>query len=81
MLSGNGLRSYYLWPIASIAVSVTRPLMAKLTRHPSFQALKAAAPPARVPAVVRDQAHADFKAFILLLQRARGPKPRPSDER
>ena len=55
--------------------------MAKLTRYPSFQALKAAAPPTRVPAVVRDQAHADFQAFIRLLQRARGPKPRPSDER
>ena len=81
MFSGTGLRSYYLWPVASVAVSVTLSLMAKLTRHPSFQALKAAAPPTRVPAAVRDQAHADFEAFIRLLQRARSPKPGPSDER
>ena len=55
--------------------------MAKLTRHSSFQALKAAAPPTRVPAAARTQAHADFKEFIQLLQRARSPQPRASNER
>ncbi|MCZ4500950.1 MAG: hypothetical protein JWQ74_3505 [Marmoricola sp.] len=55
--------------------------MAKLTRHPSFQALKAEAPLTRVPAVVRDQAHTDFKDFIELLQRARRQKPSALDER
>ena len=55
--------------------------MAKLTRYPSFQALKAATPPAPVPAAARNQAHADCKAFTELLQRARRQKSRPSDDR
>ena len=55
--------------------------MAKLTRYPSFQALKAAPSSAPVPAAARNQAHADFKAFTELLQRARRPKSRPADER
>jgi hypothetical protein len=54
--------------------------MAKLTRHPSFQALKSDAQPGRVPAAARDHAHAAFEEFIRQVQRARA-KPRPADER
>lgn len=54
--------------------------MAKLTRHPSFQALKSDASPGPVPAAVRDQAHAAFEEFIRQAQRARA-KPRAADER
>lgn len=53
--------------------------MAKLTRHPSFEALKSAAPEGRVPAAAREQAHVAFQAVVLQLQRAR-EKPRAADE-
>jgi hypothetical protein len=55
--------------------------MAKLTRHPSFQDLKAEAPLTRVPAAAREQAHAEFKEFLQLLQHARRQKPSASDDR
>jgi hypothetical protein len=54
--------------------------MAKLTRHPSFQALKSDASPGRVPAAAREQAHAAFEEFVRQAQRARA-KPRAADER
>ncbi|WP_166648276.1 hypothetical protein [Hymenobacter sp. UV11] len=54
--------------------------MAKLTRHPSFQALKAGPSPARISAVAREQAHAAFEEFIRQAQHARA-KPRAADER
>jgi hypothetical protein len=67
-------------PGAGLVAGVPHPIMAKLTRHPSFQALKADTPPARVSAAAREQAHAAFEEFVRQAQRARA-KPRAADER
>lgn len=66
-------------PSTSLVAGVPYLIMAKLTRHPSFQALKADTPPARVSAVAREQAHTAFEEFVRLVQRAR--KAPATDER
>ena len=72
-------------PVAGTAAALTHLVMAKLTRHPSFEALKADAPISCVPAAGRQQAHAEFKELVRRLQhapRARAlEKPRAADER
>ena len=55
--------------------------MAKLTRHPSFQALKAEAPVTRVSPAARAQAHATFKQLLERLQHAPRQKPSASNDR
>jgi hypothetical protein len=70
----------YLYPVAGTVAGVIPSVMAKLTRHPSFQALKSDAQPGRVPAAAREQAHAAFEEFVRQAQRARA-KPRAADER
>jgi hypothetical protein len=67
-------------PGTSLVAGVPYLIMTKLTRHPSFQALKADTPPARVSAAAREQAHTGFEEFVRLAQRARA-KPRAADER
>jgi hypothetical protein len=55
--------------------------MAKLTRYPSFEALKSDAPATKATAKERDKAHAAFEASIKLLQREMDAKKKrkPSD--